>query len=200
MSESPDIIIIEEFPVTIIGCSGRNERITLEMYTKAKEECVEYIKSLPYRIEDIILQSGGSSGIDHLAIILFLEGIDGENFRGLNLFLPCQFNFENGEFFHNNKYEESSSKMLNELHKKFSKNIDRDSLKDFKKIKKKKNVNFYYGLGFYARNRMLAKNTNIPESTTIAMTYGKGDNPNDGGTRYTWDLIEANKKHFTLYK
>lgn len=194
--DSPEIEFYEDTPVTIIGSSGRNEPINLKTYESAKNKCIEYIKSLPVDISDIILKSGGSSGIDHLAVILFLEGIDGKNFSGLNLFLPCPINFESKKFFADNKYTESASKMLNDLHARFSRNISRDTFEDFLQIHNKSNVSIEYGMGFYARNRMLAK----VSDTTIAMTFGKGKVPADGGTKYTWDLIKGTKIHIPLEK
>jgi hypothetical protein len=192
--DSPDIEFCENTLLTIIGSSGRNEPINLELFEAAKLKCIEWVKNLPFDIEDIILQSGGSSGIDHLAIILFLEGIDGKKFSGLNLFLPCHFDFINRKFISQSKYTESSSKTLNEIHSRFSFNIQRNTFEDFISIKDEKNVSIQYGMGFYDRNRMLAKQSNI----TLAMTFGK-DKPTDGGTLFTWNLIPGkNKTHISL--
>ncbi len=195
MDSSPDIEFLDNAPVTIIGSSGRNELISFNIFEDAKNKCIEYLKNLSMDIEDIILQSGGSSGVDHIAVVLFLEGIDGRKFAGLELFLPCKFDFYNKKFLADNKYTESASNTLNELHTKFSVNIKRDSFEDFKKIKDMDNVNIHYGFGFYARNRMLAEKSD----TTLAMTFGK-NSPNDGGTRYTWDLIKGTKTHIGLNK
>lgn len=198
LPSSPEIEFVENIYLTIIGCSGRNEKISLETFEKAKQDIKEFIKKQPNDINDIILQSGGSSGIDHLAIVLFLEGIDGKQFAGLRICLPCQFDQNLKKFSFQNKYEQQAAKMLNELHTNFSKNIKRSSFDDIKFLYGKSNVTIEHGLGFYSRNRMLAEYANTPFAITIAMTFSKGNVPNDGGTKYTWDLIKGNKFHIKL--
>lgn len=191
----------EKYLVTIIGSSGRTERFNETIFSLAKKDCIEHIKNLPNDIENITLQSGGSSGIDHLAIILYLEGIEHnghiKKFSGLKLYMPCSFDWINRKFTANNTSQASSSKLLNELHATFSKDIRRDTFNDLSVLKDDPNVVFEYGYGFFQRNRALAENSNN-NCTTIAMTFGSGSNPLDGGTLYTWNLIKGHKIHIPL--
>lgn len=183
--------------VNIIGSSGRNDTIDCNIFNKAKQQCINYIKNLECDIGDITLQSGGSSGIDHLAVILFLEGIDNKEFKSLKLFMPCGFD---KKFIAKNIYEKTTCDTLNELHKKFTKEIGQDSINDLNKIINDPRVIFIYGMGFFHRNRLLASSANNTSSITIAMTFSENDKPSNGGTNYTWNLIKEKKIHFTLVK
>lgn len=140
----------------------------------AKQKCIDYITSLKIPIPDITLQSGGCSGVDHLAVLLFLEGINGQEFKSLHLYLPASFSVEKQCFVAKNMYQKKAADTLNQLHTK-------SSLKELATVLPLAQITI--GNGFFSRNRKLA------ESCThlLALTYAPGNVPDDGGTRYTWN-------------
>lgn len=176
--------------VSIIGSSGRDNTITAAMFDDAIMNVITCMKQMGVNMEDTILQSGGSSFIDHISIILFLAMPN--KFKGLNIYLPCKFLFdlEVPQFDPNNKY----GYVLNNLHIEFSKIIGRNTFQDFVNISKLENVNIYYGKSFLTRNTDVAKCDYM-----IAVTRSKTDKPNDGGTRDCWNkCLHNNKIHIPL--
>lgn len=184
--------------VSIIGCSGHRQKLSAEIFYRAKHTLQTYIKTLTEKPEKIILRSGGSSGIDHLAVLLFLEGLEAKEsesrFKGLILNLPCGFNKEKGGFISLNKYDNKAATLIKELHTDFSREIKRDSIDDLDKAIKNENCTCDSDFGFFKRNDKVAEC-----DLMLAMTFGKGNEPTDSGTKYTWTKSKCqNKLHFHL--
>ena len=175
----------------IIGTAGRKPN-ELNSLTKNHMEWMKdnvrcYIEDiLKTTTEQIILVSGGSAWVDHVAVQLFLE----EDFGGLELYLPIEFDKQNIKFIYSHE-----GNILNFLHNQcqiktgfpiFQELLTAMSDEQCKVIVKK---------SFLARNTLVANNNN----NIIAFTFSNSNTPGDGGTYDTWKkTIHDNKIHISL--
>jgi len=192
--------------ISIIGSSGNKIPLTKDTFSKARDELEKCFLTCGYPLENIILKSGGSSGIDHLAVILFLEGItiskfsgnlketEVKKFKGLVLNFPCGFDVQKEGFYSLNRYDTKAATLLKELHTNFSKEIGRNTIADIDTCIKTQNCFYDSSMGFFRRNDKVAIADII-----IAMTFATGDKPTDGGTLYTWKkAVSVSKLHISL--
>ena len=177
--------------ISIIGASGNNQHLSKQIFERAKDNLKTTIKNLPYSPSQIILTSGGSSGIDHLAILLYLKSLSTEPFAGLILHFPCGWN---GKFYSKNQYDLKATNLLTLLHSAFSYEIKRDSIHDIILCVQHPKCYHKSYMGFFQRNDEVAKCDIL-----IAMTFSSGNKPSDGGTAYTWKKsLAPSKIHISL--
>lgn len=144
----------------------------------------------PYKIA----VSGGSSGIDHAAVCLFLNG----DVEELVLCLPCEF--INGKFLDNGQRGTSGWHMnpgyyLNFLHRLFSAAIGRNTLQDLATALSSPKTTVVIEKGFHTRNTKIAQRSDF----LFAYTFSTTNVPDDGGTRDTWTKSEPGKRqHVSL--
>jgi hypothetical protein len=128
----------KELRVGVVGPSGNSCCLTKAMFERCYQEL---LTKLP---PNCTLVSGGSSFIDHLAVVAFLEGKVGK----LHLHLPVKWIEA--------KYKENRpGQLLNNLHQKFSKIVGRNSLDELEEAMAKSKVTV--GDGFFNRNTALIK-------------------------------------------
>lgn len=178
--------------IAIIGTAGSRDNMinfNREKFIKMIQATENVISKLGILWSEIELWSGGSSGADHIAVILSIK-----HNCGLRLFLPCDF--INDKFYDNGNYQYSSNpgKQLNNLHNKFSNCISNDTLKDIKYCIGAKNYHVFNG--FHARNIEVGK-------ATYMISLTASDFPTEGGTKYTFNnatSIQSNRVHINILK
>ena len=175
--------------LAIIGSSGNQINDMLKLNKEHMKQTINHVldyieNTLKKNTFEIILVSGGSAWIDHIAIQLFLT----DKFAGLQLYLPTKFDVIKEHYV--NTHE---GRKLNELHNIFSKKIEIDSLSELTKaILKTKNIEIKRG--FLQRNNLIAKNCDY----LIAFTF-EDKCPTKGDSAHTWEKISHQyKKHYTL--
>jgi hypothetical protein len=179
--------------ISIIGSSGSKDNMinfTLERINKMIIQVENIITTSNLSWDNIKLVSGGSSGADHIAVLLALK------YKcKLILHLPCEYI---NDQFHDNgnyNYKYNCGKLLNTLHEKFSIKLgyDKDwSLKQINEILK--NNEYYIYNGFLKRNIPVSKSQAI-----IAFTPSNSNKPKDGGTFHCWSLATTEYKiHINL--
>lgn len=185
----------EKVRLSIIGTAGRsiNEKklLNLDRFEFATKIVLDYINNeLGLDPFDVILVSGGSSWMDHVAVNLFLGG----GFGGLHLYLPSEFNHKQKKF--TNTHE---GRTLNELHTDFTNSINIiNSFDDLSKVitrGPKHGVKITIKRGFFQRNTLVAQNCDH----LLAFSFAPDIYSITGGTKNTWDKVKhANKYHYTL--
>ena len=166
---------------SIIGTAKTTGNMNEDLFQKMCYSSLSHIKGNE-------LVSGGAAWGDHVAVALFL-GFP-ERFS-LVLHLPCPF--EGGQYKDNGSYDwrVNPGRTSNSYHRAFSKAANRDSLEDIQRaIALRAKVIVYDG--FHKRNDIVAESPNM-----IAFTWGL-DQPEDGGTKYTWDKCKTSKVHISL--
>jgi hypothetical protein len=170
--------------VAIIGTAGRKEdgaKLSKELYFKMCGRVHQILANLMQdEFEDLTLVSGGAAWADHIAVSLYLAGYAGH----LVLHLPADY--DNGKFVEEGSRSPGST--ANYYHKLFSKKMGRNTLPAIQKAADlgasiRVNVN-----GFKARNSDVAADA---KDGVIALTFGEGDTPKDGGTFDTWNKSTA---------
>uniref|UniRef100_A0A6G6AC71 Uncharacterized protein n=1 Tax=Borely moumouvirus TaxID=2712067 RepID=A0A6G6AC71_9VIRU len=168
--------------LAIIGFSGRNNDsfiLTEEHYEWMIDNVMCYITEvLQIEPNEITLVSGGSSWADHIAVTLFLTN----KFNKLNLYLPINFDKNLAKYFDNNQ-----GSLLNSLHEKFGKQINRNTLMDLKNALSKNNCETTIFNGFFKRNTAIANNCDH------IIAFNLSDIPS-GGTLDTLKKIKHNNK------
>lgn len=148
------------------------------------------LKKLNTKIDEICLISGGAAWSDHIAVYLYLnKNVLDIPIINLELFLPCSFDkkyFDNGQY----HWAVNPGKTANTYHSVFSKQINRNSLKD---IQNCINIGATINIsnGFHSRNKKIA------EKADKLIAFGDTDEPT-GGTKYTYDLAKCDKKYFKI--
>ena len=182
--------------IGIIGASGSKcpTFVTVQNYEDLLERVELQIRTISPDLSNVILTSGGAAFCDHLAVKLF--GMYPDEFKGLELYLPCEYDDDRCEFLDNNSsdWRTNPGKLANKLHKQFSQKIDIDSLNEIAEIKEAypDKVSFDVSKGFHTRNTKIAKSDYL-----IACTPGKNE-PRDGGTADTWKKCKNIKYHITI--
>lgn len=164
----------------IIGTAGRQEdksKLGSAMYSQMRDVATCMISEIQESYGVDTLVSGGAAWADHIAVLLYLEGI----VPNLILFLPCEFT---GNRFHDNGIQsykgENPGKTLNHYHLTFSQNTGLDSFAQLRKAKEK-GASFRISTNFWARNGLIAKYSDI----LLAFTFGEKHWLKDGGTSHT---------------
>lgn len=183
--------------LAIIGVSGRThsdkKKLEAKHMTWATSRVREYIDNiLGIPDSDIILVSGGSAWMDHVAVQLYLTG----KFRGLELYLPSKFDHKQKQFV--NTHE---GRTLNTLHGECAEKTNTDVLLELTRVVesavsvgKKSPIKLIIKRGFKPRNTLIAKNCDH----LIGFTF-ESDEPTIGGTAHTWSKVpHDNKVHFDL--
>ncbi len=183
--------------VALIGTAGRSadgKRITLSLYQKMVTFADEWlIAKFPDRSE-IILVSGGAAVSDHIAIVLYLQGLRNDNpFGGLELHLPARFAHssfvESGAKF-------DAGRISNHYHRVFSTRIYGNGAHTRRQIQLAQDsgavVKIYSG--FKVRNLRVGKADHL-----LAFTWGSGAVLADDGTAHCWaHSIALTKEHVPL--
>lgn len=179
------------FYIGFIGTAGRGTQYKLfnkENYSFLVDYIHSYFNSAG-NTKEIKLFSGGAAFMDHIAVKLFLTG----EYGGLELFLPSEFDTKI------NKYKDfiKTGSRSNELHDLMKFQVEFDSLKEIgDAIKKGAKVHQYDD--FFKRNNALALYANTNNAIVYALTFGSGNEPEDGGTEYTWKRLKCTKIHIPL--
>ena len=175
--------------IAIIGSSGSYGKMVMftgDIINKMIQKIIDYVNSENIDWQDVQLLSGGSSGADHVAVLLHLQ------YRcKIKLFLPCEF--ANSKFYDNEKYEYkyNPGKLLNTLHREFGNVIYRNTLFDLDQTISPENTEIHKGM--HERNKALAKSL-TEDGILIAFTDSNTDIPSTSGTLQTWNLFKSNKK------
>jgi hypothetical protein len=188
--------------IAIIGTAGRDKTkpMTLELWKWMLRDVYSRVPKGAHVV------SGGAAWADHLAVSMFLFGHAGE----ISLFLPAPFVFSTGEYVKGaDHFEEdgwkSAGGIANYYHRRFSDVIKRDTLHQIGDV-----VRQYWTVenspvrieqepsspgagGMFVRNKKVAQADEM-----LAYTFGIGDEPDDGGTRDTWNKCQGKKTHITL--
>lgn len=174
--------------VAVIGTAGRDKDRTydLDLWCKMWDDaCKRFSPGKYYH-----LVSGGAAWADHLAVELFLA----QRVSQLTLHFPAPF--ERGRFCG------KAGEAANFYHKRFTEATGIDSLRQLREVIERTNCAHtqHEGredyAGMFARNDLIAKES----EACLAYSWGTGDKPADGGTKYTWDRIQGRKVHVSLSK
>ena len=179
--------------VGIIGTAGRKEdgpKMSRELYfrmvNRAKKEINNHFFAGVFNPTKLFLLSGGAAWSDHVAVSLFLMGFS----ENLSLYFPCKWSTWNHCF----SYPEKVASIANYYHKEFSEKMNpRDTNKHttLSGIQRAidKGAKYHEYSGFHERNFLVGQCKLL-----IAMTWGEGETPKDGGTLHTWNNSNAEKK------
>lgn len=172
--------------IALIGTAGRGqETMTKELW----QAMVTDAKSRIHPGDELF--SGGAAWADHLAVALFLE----EHVSSLGLFLPAPMDVR-GAFIGPDK---GAAQASNYYHRKFSEVLGLNTRGQILLAETKgafvsaEPVGPGFG-AFFARNQKVADRV----THCLAYTWGEGDEPADGGTKWTWDRIEGERIHVSL--
>lgn len=174
--------------IAIIGTAGRSNKHLL-----SKSLWEKMTNDIQTRVtKDDVVISGGAAWSDHLAIYLYLNKL----VKDAIIYFPAPF--FNGKFV--GKFG-TSGNTANYYHKLFSEVIGKDTLIDIHKFIESNYNNCHFesltsdNSGMFRRNKKVANSC----SKMIAYTFGEGLEPEDGGTKFTWDLCVSNEKiHISL--
>lgn len=133
------------------------------------------------------LQSGGAAYADHLAVLLFLDG----RVRSLTLYLPEHFDFERCRFLE--RGSRSCGLISNYYHDRFSAVMGVRTMDHLREVRDA-GARIVVVPGFLQRNIPVGQCERL-----IALTFGKGAQPEDGGTKHCWSHSSAVEKvHISL--
>lgn len=184
---------MEDIKIAIIGTAGRKEdgaKMTKEIYEKMIY-AVRYIiiSHFGLDISKVTLVSGGAAWADHIAVNLYNYGY----VKDLILHLPCEWN--NGKYLDTGSrdWRVNPGKTSNYYHEQFSGKVGVNTLNEIENAKVKGCKLIMDSKGFHNRNNEVSK-----ASYMIALTWGEGSEPKDGGTLHTWKLCNGNKIHLPL--
>lgn len=173
--------------IAIIGTAGRGKHMTAAQWEWMLEQATNWIGVGNHLI------SGGAAWADHLAVKLYMT----HKCEDLTLHLPAPWDFNNKEFVGGHG---TSGSAANYYHSIFSRATGIDTRAEIDAVLRGGAVSTYQPLrngyaAMFARNALVARECD----GMLAFTFGNGDEPDDGGTRHTWDLCKsAHKKHFTI--
>jgi DNA helicase-2/ATP-dependent DNA helicase PcrA len=164
--------------IAIIGTAGRDKTKTMSRALWAA-----MLNDARSRVNfSDTLVSGGAAWADHLAVRLYLDG----DVQGLHLYLPAPL--QNGAFLGEDR--NSSGSAANYYHGLFKRITGEDGLAQLAEAIDRGAVVSYepatpgYG-AMKTRNAKVAATCNA----VIAYTFSDNDEPADGGTKHTWDLV-----------
>lgn len=176
--------------IAIVGTAGRDKFRTMDLRLWSW-----MVNDATVRVpRDAHLVSGGAAWADHLAVHLFLSG----HVSRLTLHLPAPFSFGGSPRFAGGRG--SSGSAANYYHKLFSEVLGKNSLREIEEAGSMPSCDITtqkatpgYG-GMFARNKLVAGAADL----LLAYTFGKGEEPLDGGTKNTWDLCKGARMHIPL--
>lgn len=204
------------YRVAIIGSAGRHGAASEWTPQHFRAMCDAALSCIRQRFQlqtaQVVLVSGGSAWVDHVAVRLFLNGLTADDdeetsvshsapFAGLQLYLPCavQPSDERLQFFDSgsSQWMTNPGRTLNKLHESFSRTAAVASFNDLYVASKMGAKLDCSARGFHARNTLVARNCDF----LIAITAGGADFrdmedamrrsvPADGGTADTWRKCE----------
>jgi len=174
--------------VAIIGTAGRDRarRNDAAMWQAMVDDVRARVQPTD------ILVSGGAALSDHLAVTCFLNGW----VSGLRLYLPAPL--RDGAFVEVSRSRCSGS-VANYYHRLFREAAGVDGLAELCEAAARGAVAYQHPAaagftGMFARNKLVARDA----TSALAYTWG-GAEPQDGGTRMTWDAMGAIPKvHVSL--
>lgn len=177
--------------VAVIGTAGRdkNRVYDLDLWCKMWDDaCKRFTAG-----KDYTLVSGGAAWADHLAVELFLAN----KVSRLTLHLPAPFNTIHKNF---EGIGLGSATAANYYHERFRAATGIDSLRQIKEAiqhprciwTEQPRATGYSGM--FARNDLVAADA----EACLAYTWGEGSEPEDGGTKYTWDRVKGRRVHVSL--
>ncbi len=182
--------------VSIIGSAGRNNiiyKLSKDIYGKMIKESKDIINEIKRvnSTNDIILVSGGAAFSDHIAVDLFLSKFVDK----LTLHIPCDWDSENKEFFDIGKknWIDNPGGTSNYYHTLFSTRFNKKSLEEIDTAITQGAIINSKNRGFHNRNNMVAKSDYV-----IVFSTGKNE-PETGGTLYTWGKCMGEKIYICLY-
>lgn len=173
-------LLVKTPTVAIIGSCGRTggrfDKTHFDrMVSEARRILTEELK-----LERWHLVSGGAAWSDHVAVALFLQGLG----DSLTLHLPCKLE--------KSRLTDSQS---DRLHRAFSWTSGRDSIAELNKVAETPKATVKTWRSYRERNDQIAKAAMI----VIAFSWSNGNEPDSGGTKYTWNKAKCSQKiHVSL--
>lgn len=167
--------------LALIGTAGRHLQLTGFVWRRMVRDVLPRL-----RLDDELV-SGGAAWADHLAVHAFLEG----RVAGLTLHLPAPI--------FKGTLSGEAGRVARHYHATFQRASEVDAMADILKAIER-GARFTTQprrddtRGFFARNALVAADA----AGVLAYTAAPGDEPDDGGTRHTWDLINGPKKHVSI--
>lgn len=140
------------------------------------------------------LVSGGAAWSDHVAVRLYLS--DEVAYEALTLHLPCPL--LSGAFLDKGgaaDWKSNPGRSSNRYHTEFSAAVGRSSLAEIRAAVAK-GATLKVHDGFFKRNSAVAAESDA----LIAFSWSRGDRPDDGGTKDTWDKAKCKKVHISLHE
>lgn len=176
------------------GIIGSVEDMSSDMFQKMKQIVLQILERLRLPLEEIVLVSGGSPFMDHVAVSLFLD--HPKQFQGLQLFLPCNYRIANEKlvFLNNRAQFYNCGKILRSSHAKFQRQCHISSCQDLAKALALGATTRVHLDGFYARNAQLAMQCEY-------LVVGTFDSrlPKNKGLLKTWCKCPNLKIHIPLH-
>ena len=183
--------------VALIGTAGKGadgHRITLSLYQKMVAAADEWLSARHPERSEVILVSGGAAVSDHIAIVLYLQGLrSGDPFGGLELHLPADF--VNSAFVERGA-KGDAGRASNHHHRIFSTRLYGNGNHSRRQIQLAKDRGAVVKVhnGFEVGNLETGK-----VDTLLAFTWGSGSTPVAGGTAHCWTHSTAlTKEHVSL--
>ena len=180
--------------VAIIGTAGRKDdkvKMSRQLYFRMVEKAAEVLEDicgeeLPH------LVSGGAAWADHCAVSLFLM----KKAETLRLYLPCHISREKCSFYGVSEKETNTAGVAQYYHNLFSKKMGKNTVGSIVEAERCGAKLIIMAEGFHRRNIEVGK-----VDMLLALTFGIGEVPKDGGTLHTWkNSSAAIKIHIPLGK
>lgn len=160
----------------VIGTAGRNGQHK-QIGLKGFQGMVDHV--LGINPDEII--SGGAAWADHAGLVAALQ-----LHIPLTLHLPCNWDYKAKEFEDNGIIADANRNpggIANYYHRLMMQETARYSLLDLHQAIIKSENTILVSHGFKARNTKIAQEADL----ILAFTMAEGDQPEDGGTKNTWD-------------
>lgn len=182
--------------IAIIGTAGRDK--TKPMTYQTWVWMLRQAKALmpTAAASQTHLVSGGAAWADHLAVQLFLDGVASE----LTLHLPAPL--DNQGYFGGS--QGTAGGAANFYHSKFSLIAGLNSREQILEASRQPGcrgstqpIKQGYS-AMFARNALIVTELDHATDRMLAFTFGQGTEPDDGGTKHTWDLFHGSKQRITI--
>jgi len=188
--------------IAIIGSAGRRTdaaRVNRKLYSAMVKAVADQILiKWKFTPDGAYLQSGGAAFADHVMVSLILEC----GFKG-TIWGPCGWDHERQRWNDNGDrdWRTNPGGTANYYHRNFSMALGSHathSLESIGRLYQAACADPEAGLlrirsgvtqGYKERNKLVAKADRM-----IALTFGEGKTPKDGGTSHTWGLSQSNYK------
>lgn len=180
--------------VSVIGTAGRTNTnlLSKQLYDNMYVTLTKLLKT--FNGSKLLLKSGGAAWADHLAVDYYLHH-NHDPCIDLHLYFPCPFT--NGQFLDNgmNNWKQNPGRSANRYHHRFSKMINRDSLKSIQ-LAIDQGASVTVRKGFHARNSDVAVCNYL-----IAFTWDENEDEDQGlsgGSGDTWRKCKTERVHIPL--